>query len=161
MKKYIIILTVLLESAFYLCAQSLTPAVVASGGDYFASSEASLSFTIGEMATQNFLSDSLYLTQGFQQTFRISTLVESPVGSPDIKVYPVPATYFLNVQFEANEDIDHVVTLYDMQGTQILRQEVHASMVKLDLHTLPAAGYVLQISERKGMFLKSFMIVKE
>lgn len=48
-------------------AQSTSPEVIASSGDYYESANASLSWTMGELATETYSSGVNTLTQGFQQ----------------------------------------------------------------------------------------------
>ena len=55
--------------AICLSGQSLTPEVVSSSGDYFEGANASLSWTLGELATETFDNGNNILTQGFQQTW--------------------------------------------------------------------------------------------
>ncbi len=52
---------------FFVNAQSVSPQVVASGGDYFEGSSVSLSWTLGEIATETLSNGNIILTQGFQQ----------------------------------------------------------------------------------------------
>ncbi len=56
-------------------AQSLSPKVIASAGGYFASANASLSWTLGETMGQTFSNGGNTLTQGFQQPYVNLTLL--------------------------------------------------------------------------------------
>ncbi|MFU8844174.1 MAG: hypothetical protein ACNA7V_10250 [Bacteroidales bacterium] len=62
---------ILLFSVFplYVSAQSVSPEVIATAGDYFENSSGSLSWTLGEVMTETFSSGGNILTQGFQQPF--------------------------------------------------------------------------------------------
>jgi hypothetical protein len=51
----------------YAQSQSLSPTIIASSGGYFTGTGASLSWTLGEIATETFNNGSFILTQGFQQ----------------------------------------------------------------------------------------------
>jgi hypothetical protein len=53
-------------------SQSLSPTVISSSGGYFTGTSASLSWTLGEIATETFNNGSYILTQGFQQPFGIT-----------------------------------------------------------------------------------------
>jgi len=66
MKKTILFLfgSLLINIAF---CQSLTPEVIVTSGDYFSETNASISWTLGEIATETFISGNTILTQGFQQ----------------------------------------------------------------------------------------------
>jgi hypothetical protein len=65
MKK--IILWVCVLAVAELQAQSLSQSVIASAGDYNSAGAASLSWTLGEIATETFSLGNYILTQGFQQ----------------------------------------------------------------------------------------------
>ena len=66
------ILSILFFAATILCtAQSIERDVVASSGDYFEGTNISLSWTLGEIATETYSSGNIILTQGFQQTLGI------------------------------------------------------------------------------------------
>jgi len=52
-------------------AQSVSPEVVATAGDYYEGTNVSLSWTLGELATETYTNGNVILTQGFQQPFGI------------------------------------------------------------------------------------------
>lgn len=66
-----IILIILFASTILCSAQSIERDVVASSGDYFEGANISLSWTLGEIATETYSSGNIILTQGFQQSFGI------------------------------------------------------------------------------------------
>jgi len=74
MKKIISILYLLtyLHISILSHSQSIDRSVIASGGGYYTSANASLSWTLGESVTQTFQSAVNTLTQGFQQPYRLN-----------------------------------------------------------------------------------------
>jgi len=68
------ILTILLAVLIpvYILAQSVSPEVVSSAGDYYENANVSLSWTLGEIATETYTNGNIILTQGFQQPFGIT-----------------------------------------------------------------------------------------
>jgi hypothetical protein len=87
-------LLVMVIAVQFLSAQSLSPTVVASSGGYFEGTGASLSWTLGEIATETFSSGNLILTQGFQQPIGIAltginvdllVYLEGPFSGTDMK----------------------------------------------------------------------------
>ena len=67
-----LILSILLFAITILCySQSIERDVVAGSGDYFEGANASLSWTLGEIATETFSAGNIILTQGFQQPYGI------------------------------------------------------------------------------------------
>lgn len=89
MKKTILILfgNLLFVSAF---CQTLTPDVIATSGDYFTETNGSITWTLGEIATQTYSSGGNILTQGFQQ----------PIG---VTVQGVDILVFLEGPFSGNQ----------------------------------------------------------
>src|SRR6478736_1254128 len=84
-------------SAIWLCtgtttlAQSISPDVVASAGDYFLSASGSVSWTIGEPVTDTYTASSNILTKGFQQPVTIDLAsVEENSGAGLFAAYPNP-----------------------------------------------------------------------
>jgi hypothetical protein len=71
MKKFSIIIIGGLLS-FAVAAQSLSPEVIASSGDYYENANASLSWTLGEIATETYSAGGSILTQGFQQPIGVT-----------------------------------------------------------------------------------------
>ena len=71
MKTFSLFLVIVL-SPFFLAAQTASPQVVASSGDYYQGANASLSWTLGEIATETYSNGSNILTQGFQQPVSVS-----------------------------------------------------------------------------------------
>ncbi|MEZ5082109.1 MAG: hypothetical protein R2750_01450 [Bacteroidales bacterium] len=53
-------------------AQSVSPEVISSAGDYYEGTNVSLSWTLGEIATETYTNGNVILTQGFQQPFGIT-----------------------------------------------------------------------------------------
>jgi len=62
--------SVLIASSIH--AQTLSPSVVASGGGYASNATGSLSSTIGEPVNTTLTSGSIMLTQGFQQSYKMT-----------------------------------------------------------------------------------------
>lgn len=71
MKKIIFSLIIILIP-FFITAQSVSPEVISSSGDYYEGANGSLSWTLGEIATETFSSGNVILTQGFQQPITIA-----------------------------------------------------------------------------------------
>jgi hypothetical protein len=92
MKTQIFFVSILfLAGALFCSAQSIEREVVASSGDYFEGAGISLSWTLGEIATETYTSGNTILTQGFQQpgvTVRIfvdlSAFLEGPFNGTNL-----------------------------------------------------------------------------
>lgn len=115
-------------SLIFLCnlaiAQSLTPFVVASAGDYFVNTtaNASLSFTIGEMAmVETFQSTNNILTQGFHQPEEQQVAIgDGAEYINEFHVFPNPATDHLNVRYRLAFPGRVTLSLVDLHGVEVL-----------------------------------------
>ena len=66
MKKFLTILSLSIN-IFIVNAQLVSPELISASGDYFENTNSSISFSIGEIATETFHNTFNYITQGFQQ----------------------------------------------------------------------------------------------
>ncbi|MCD4694622.1 MAG: hypothetical protein K8S16_00165 [Bacteroidales bacterium] len=66
------IITIACLLSLTVAAQSLSPEVIASSGDYYEGTNNSISFTLGEIATETYSNGSNILTQGFQQPVSVT-----------------------------------------------------------------------------------------
>ena len=103
-------------------AQTLSPTVIASGGNYASSGGVSLSYTIGELAAvQTFSAGNTILTQGFQQPNDIINglldIEKGPDGS--FSVYPVPAQTMLWFGYEFTEAGKVEVSMTNVLGQKM------------------------------------------
>lgn len=117
--------------------------VVSAGGDHFATSEYSVSFTIGELAIETVSSDNRTLTQGFHQANLTVTSVSEASGI-DVNVFPNPATNRLNISgLESAGPLQ--ILLIDVTGRTLLNYQL-SMQSSIDVSQLPVGVYVLSIS---------------
>lgn len=105
-------------------AQSLSPTVIASGGNYTAAGGYSLSYTVGEMAAITTVTSSngaTILTQGFQQPNDIinGLLDVEKEGDLSFSVYPNPTTDQLWFGYEFSQSGKVEVTLFNVVGQKL------------------------------------------
>jgi hypothetical protein len=121
MKKYLLCLSVF-AYAVSAHAQTLSPTVIASAGNYASNGGVSLSYTVGELAAvQTFSTASVILTQGFQQPNDIvNGLLDIEKGADgSFSVYPVPAQTVLWYGYEFNEAGKVEVSMFDIIGQKM------------------------------------------
>ncbi len=70
--KYSITLFFIALLSYTIVAQTTSPEVVASSGDYYLNANGSLSWTLGELSTATYSSANNMLTQGFQQPVSVT-----------------------------------------------------------------------------------------
>ena len=143
-----------------LCAQSLSPSVIASAGDFFSNSSGSLSFTVAEMSmVQTFTATNNVLTQGFQQPDSLSnTGIETLFGNLKVSIYPNPASRFVKIVFAETPSKPVTLNIVNAMG------EVLKTINLVDMTTEIALGefvpglYLLQF--KNSLTTYSLTIVK-
>jgi hypothetical protein len=83
----------------------------------------------------------------------------------EVKIYPNPAVDFANVEISSSDDMEVLLTLFSNSGQILLSQTVQlttgVNTVKLDITSLPAGAYHLNISnDRKIEITGSRSIIK-
>jgi hypothetical protein len=163
MKTLIVLLSGILFSV-YCMAQSVSPQVVATAGNYSENGGISISWTLGEPVIETAVATDVTLTQGFQQPDYNVVLVEH-VSSPelDVNVFPNPTTGMLNIQWTGSTDANATIQLFDISGKQIINQQVVTgnSTGTVNISELANATYILKIVAKDLTFSKEYRIVKE
>lgn len=152
--------------AFPAMAQSLEREVIASGGDYFSGSNASVEMTSGEATIATLSGGSNLLTQGFHQTKLTIVALDDPaisgnLGNYDIKVFPNPVQDQLFIEIEGDlEPVRTVVT--DMRGKMIWNRDALQIGMRhsLPMHQLADGMYFVRVFNSLGQPLKTFKITK-
>lgn len=159
--------TILLTFAFsgYLFSQSISPDVVASAGDYFSNGTVSISWTLGEVATETIGNGTYMLTQGFQQPNYTSPVNSVPVYlNPkfEVSLYPNPSTDYVKLTIKGNDDFDLQVSLYDAIGRELLTSKVPSGVSEktIDMSTYHPGIYFVKISQTNGEGLKTIQVAK-
>ena len=156
MKKLLLTFLALLIS---ICtySQSLGPEVIASSGDYFTSSNAKLSWTLGEMVTETFSVSGNSLTQGFQQGNYLYATVAENSENYNITVFPNP---FSNVIIINTGNLTGLtVQVFDMQGKILMERTIEKSNKQLDFSAFSQGIYFIKVMNKTTQ-LKSFKIQK-
>lgn len=147
-----------------LLAQSVSPQVIATAGNYSEAGGISLSWTLGEPVIETAVSTDVTLTQGFQQPdYTLVVIEHTPAASLDVNVFPNPTTGNLNIQWTGDAQTQALVYLYDMNGKQLVSQKVATGNQTgiLNLSEYANAQYILKIVASDIAFSKEYRIVKE
>ncbi len=162
--KKIIILTIGILYTLSVSGQQLSPEVISSAGDYFVGSNVTLSWTIGEAVIETFTDTNCILTQGFQQPFipPIAGIKKLEDKNLKIKVFPNPASDFLNVRFIATEEIDLIIELIDLNGKVLLNEKVVTDQLikQINFEYVKPGEYDLQLVVRRQWLLLSRQCMK-
>lgn len=84
-----------------------------------------------------------------------SVVISSPSGvisldgDHQVKIYPIPATNVLNLQWSKKTDAE--VSIIDMNGNLIKTMSANGDIKTIiDMHSLPAGAYLLRITDKAG-----------
>ncbi len=135
--------------------------IVASSGNTFQNGEGSISFTLGEVATDTYSREEKILTQGFHQTTITITSIEGPVYEKySITAFPNPTSDKVNLKIDSETINSLNYTLYDIGGSVLLSNKIESEQTEISFTELKTAVYILKI-ELAGEEIKTFKIVKE
>jgi Secretion system C-terminal sorting domain len=159
------LLIIALAFSGYLFPQSISPDVVASAGDYFSNGTVSISWTLGEVATETIGNGTNILTQGFQQPNYTSVIGAVPTYlNPkfEVSLYPNPSTDYVKLTIKGNDDFELQVSLYDAIGRQLLTSKIAAGVTDktIDMSSYHSGIYFVKISQTNGEGLKTIQVAK-
>lgn len=151
-KNYLISFILFAIPGMLLAQPSVERWVIGSAGGAYTGPGLSLDYTVGEVATATLSSTGNVLTQGFHQPGGIMVSVpETESPEPMISVYPNPVTDFINISIQNTSYNRFQVTVYDLMGKLILKQDIsvapgNARQLSLDLASAAPGNYFLRIS---------------
>ncbi|MFA6923904.1 MAG: T9SS type A sorting domain-containing protein [Bacteroidales bacterium] len=158
MKKLFFIIGIL--ACGYAYSQSVSPEVIASSGEYFIGTNATLSWTLGEPVTETFTGTNNILTQGFQQKYDIATIQEENKNTYQISVFPNPTKDVLNVIINLGLDNKYTTQLFDMQGKLLVSNSFTGNSESINMNPFTSGNYLLRINNSKGEIIKTLKIVR-
>lgn len=142
MKKLITILicTGIIPAAMH-AQVSLSPSVISSAGDYYESTDMSISWTLGELVVTTLEGDNMILTQGFQQPFDIGVGIKQNEMSWNISVYPNPVGDELRIRFDVQSQGDYLIEIQDVTG-RVISQGLHKHLKPGEIVILDTSGLI-------------------
>jgi hypothetical protein len=161
MKKSLLLAGIVL-SGFALNAQSVSPDVISSGGDFFSSLSGSVSWTLGEPMGETYSAPNHFLTQGFQQTWGIGASVggSDPVNA---EVYPNPTSDFVYLQFGDRASGSYVIEVFNTLGQQLSAQNFTATpsaKATVSLASFADGIYFISVKKADGTQTSTYRITK-
>lgn len=142
-------------------AQTLQPGLLSASGGSGASPSGSLSWSVGELAVSTFSSEGQQLTQGFYQNdMALTPVFEVGRHSISMEVFPNPSTQQIFIERRGKELPEQRFILFNFLGQSQLSGNLTGEVTSIDLNTLPAQTYFLQIFGHAGRQLAVFKIQK-
>lgn len=161
------ILTLIVFASFYVKAQTVTPTVFSSQGDYNSSSQGNNSWTIGEPISGTSTASNNITTMGFQQpnSLDVVTFIKGNNKNISLFVYPNPVFNELVIDFTGVESGNYNVQLTDAVGKLIYQSNTKVDVgsnkkMNLSFTELANANYFVTISNASNGVNKTFKIVK-
>ena len=148
--------------SYLLQAQSTSPDVVATNGDYFSNANYSVDWTLGEIMGETFSSANNFLTQGFHQPKLLLTAFENISSSISISIYPNPTSTSIIIEMKDSSPIvmGMKLQMYDVRGNMILESPIVNSKSIIDLRILANGMYVANIINSENNTKQSYKITK-
>jgi len=151
--KFLFLLLGLILLSSSLFSQSISSDVISNSGDNFVGVNASLNWTLGESVIDVLTSENYIHTQGFHQTYLLSTGISDDLFKSSISVYPNPVKDFAYIKIKG--DVENVtIELYDPWGRKLHSEAIkHMEIFKLNMKPYAAGEYLLKvISDNKATF---------
>jgi hypothetical protein len=168
--KRTITLAILFFLLFHCSAQSIAPSVINTGGGSFQSGYYQFEWSIGELALIGEMSNtnnSLVITNGFIQPFihyPATNNINNIFGNDEIKVFPNPASSYVEINFLTTQKGRITLSFYDGAGRKILSvadSYYGVGLIKrIPVSHLPNEVYMLHVdldpytgsSSKKGIY---------
>lgn len=78
------------------------------------------------------------------------------LGKPSLKLYPVPAVEFVNVELNLPAEDGHI-EVYNMIGKKMAEFPLNGSKTRIPIGHLPRGQYLVRVESNKGLVTKSFI----
>jgi hypothetical protein len=144
-----------------LCFTTQAQEIITSSGSHGTTTDADLSWTIGEIITETAESTNSILTQGFNQgELLITKTVKTELPNLDFNVYPNPASDLLKLVTNETNYENLRFILYDFNGKKLIDRPLTGRVTDIPLNSLRASTYFLKIYQNKTE-ITLFKIIKK
>lgn len=144
-------------------SQALTQEVVSATGDYYQGALHSISWTVGEVAIENYIAPSNHVTEGFQQADLVAPPsdigIKESTGGVSVSAYPNPTSSNLTIEIPSNTD-DLDINITDALGRLVFTEKYTGNTpVTFNLSDLAAGRYLVSIMSPEAI-VKTIKIQK-
>lgn len=144
MKKLLIVF--LIGMPLLTFGQRIDRYVIAAGGEYYETASTNISWTLGELVSDNYTVGDLFLTQGFQQGNMVVTSNREIEAGFILKAYPNPVLDKLIIESEKQ---DLPFKILDIHGKVLENGIIHSSSFELDFTSYSSGIYFLWVEENQ------------
>ena len=160
MKKYHLVLILLMGSICSVHAQNADQQVIASSGDATSNGDMQLSWTLGQVVGSSTSNNSIFLNEGFQQSEVITIELGATPEAQLITIYPNPTVDYIQVQTSQKRGLGSY-QLASLKG-EILIEKLEADFSKENKINMIdfADGIYLLTIRTDDQAIKQFKIIK-
>ncbi len=120
-------------------------------------------FSVGQVFYTSYSSSNHSTTQGVQQSYEITISTEDLLQtSADIVAFPNPSTDCLSLRIGMDDaDLQLHYEVYDLQGKMLLAAPINSPQTFIYTAQMPAAAYIIRISDSTNKHIKTVQFVKQ
>ena len=119
-----------------------------------------MSWTIGEPIIATCEGGNFCLTQGFHQSLLIITAINNdPLFLTNVKAYPNPATYVVNLSVSETDLIGWYYYLYNVDGKLLQKNDITKTITSINVQAYATSNFILKVT-KGGTEINSFKIIK-
>jgi hypothetical protein len=132
--------------------------VVVTGGDV-KNTTGSISTSLGQVSYSYISNGIQTINQGIQQTYDITTSVNTIDENIHINVMPNPTNQLITLAIQEFQFNKYRYSLVDLSGKKLQSNIITSDRTELNLQSLPASIYMLQVMD-DTQAIKTFKIIK-
>lgn len=161
--KKILIFIQLFISSITLNAQDISPEILSTAGTTFKGNSIQIDWTLGELLIPTIENSNKQITQGFHQPIiSITNVEETPIKIGQIKIYPNPASEWIEVNIQFHQERNVQVLLYNYIGNLLWTSIENGQNISFrkDIRELPNGPYLFTFLIDKNQYSQRFNIQK-
>jgi len=150
-----------------LQAQTNQLNLVSTASGYFQSNNETLTWALGEVLTETFSTDNLYLTQGFLQPYSVDVSIKNGSKHTNIaELYPNPACNWFIIDLTDFDEVQNKnpipiqLEIFDMNGSKIFTDNLYSSVSKIEFDRFYSGVYLIVLSNSKKSYKQTFVLQK-
>lgn len=132
----------------------------ASGGDATGSG-GTVAYSVGQVVYTTNTGSTGSVAQGVQHAYEIFTLgIKETTLNISLTAFPNPTADHLTLQISDYNNEKLSYQLFDMQGKQLSNGQIVAQQTQINMNSLPAATYFVNVVNQENKKVQSFKIIK-
>ncbi|MEA3494908.1 MAG: T9SS type A sorting domain-containing protein [Bacteroidota bacterium] len=131
-----------------------------SGGDATGSG-GTVVYSVGQVVYTSNTASTGTVDQGVQHAYEIYNVgIKETALNISLSAFPNPTTENLSLQINDYNNEQLLYQLFDMQGKQLSNGQIVAQQTQINMNSLPAATYFINVVNQENKKVQSFKIIK-